>query len=875
MTSAQIRQTFLDFFASKQHAIVASAPMVIKNDPTLMFTNAGMNQFKDIFLGNVERKYPRVADTQKCLRVSGKHNDLEEVGHDTYHHTMFEMLGNWSFGDYFKQEAITWAWELLTEVYKLDKSRLYVTIFGGDPSDNMPVDEEAREFWRKHISDERILLGSKKDNFWEMGDTGPCGPCSEIHVDLRTDEEISQLPGKDVVNMGHPQVVEIWNLVFIQYNRMADGSLQKLPASHVDTGMGFERLCMALQGKRSNYDTDVFQPMIQEIARISGLTYGKEEKADIAMRVIADHVRAISFAIADGQLPSNVKAGYVIRRILRRAVRYGFTFLGLKDPFINRLLPVLVGQMGSFFPELVSQRELITRVITEEETNFLKTLATGIQKFNHFVAEGGETKVVNGQFAFELFDTFGFPVDLTQLMAREQGWDVDMESFSRLLLEQKERSRQAASKDTDDWVMVGQEANSTLFLGYDTLEADCEVIKYRRVKTAKKTYYQIVLNQTPFYAESGGQVGDSGSLVSDSGETVVVEDTVKENNLVVHIVASLPSDPSATFTARVDAEKRRLTANNHSATHLLHAALRSVLGTHVEQKGSMVDSERLRFDFAHFSKMSDEEITAVEDIVNRKIRENIALGEYRDLPIEKAKEMGAMALFGEKYGDFVRVITFDPNYSIELCGGTHVHSTGQIGLFKLVSESAIAAGVRRIEAITADTALAFYNKQLELIDQIKLLVKNPVDVIRGVNNLIEENAKLSKEVEELRRLRVLAMKDELKSKIIAGNVSNVLVVRIDGDASAAKELAFALKAETSNFIGLFGYVADGKPGLTLIIDEEVAKAKQLNAGQMVKDLAKEIRGGGGGQPFFATAGGSLPDGLNTALDKGQQLLSSL
>ncbi len=875
MTSAQIRQTFLDFFASKQHAIVASAPMVIKNDPTLMFTNAGMNQFKDIFLGNVERKYSRVADTQKCLRVSGKHNDLEEVGHDTYHHTMFEMLGNWSFGDYFKQEAISWAWELLTEVYKLDKSRLYVTIFGGDPSDNMAVDEEAREFWRKHISDDRILLGSKKDNFWEMGDTGPCGPCSEIHVDLRSDEEISQLPGKDVVNMGHPQVVEIWNLVFIQYNRMADGSLQKLPASHVDTGMGFERLCMALQGKRSNYDTDVFQPMIQEIARISGLTYGKEEKADIAMRVIADHVRAISFAIADGQLPSNVKAGYVIRRILRRAVRYGFTFLGLKDPFINRLLPVLVGQMGPFFPELVSQRELITRVITEEETNFLKTLATGIQKFNHFVAEGGETKVVNGQFAFELFDTFGFPVDLTQLMAREQGWDVDMESFSRLLLEQKERSRQAASKDTDDWVMVGQEANSTLFLGYDTLEADCEVIKYRRVKTAKKTYYQIVLNQTPFYAESGGQLGDSGSLVSDSGEVVVVEDTVKENNLVVHIIASLPSDPSATFTARVDAEKRRLTANNHSATHLLHAALRSVLGTHVEQKGSLVDSERLRFDFAHFSKMTDEEITAVEDIVNRKIRENIALGEYRDLPIEKAKEMGAMALFGEKYGDFVRVITFDPNYSIELCGGTHVHSTGQIGLFKLVSESAIAAGVRRIEAITADTALAFYNKQLELIDQIKLLVKNPVDVIRGVNNLIEENAKLSKEVEELRRLRVLAMKDELKSKIIAGNGTNVLVVRIDGDASSAKELAFALKAETSNFIGLFGYVADGKPGLTLIIDEEVAKAKQLNAGQMVKDLAKEIRGGGGGQPFFATAGGSLPDGLSSALDKGQQLLSSL
>lgn len=875
MTSAQIRQTFLDFFASKQHAIVASAPMVIKNDPTLMFTNAGMNQFKDIFLGNVERKYSRVADTQKCLRVSGKHNDLEEVGHDTYHHTMFEMLGNWSFGDYFKQEAISWAWELLTEVYKLDKSRLYVTIFGGDPSDNMAVDEEAREFWRKHISDDRILLGSKKDNFWEMGDTGPCGPCSEIHVDLRSDEEISQLPGKDVVNMGHPQVVEIWNLVFIQYNRMADGSLQKLPASHVDTGMGFERLCMALQGKRSNYDTDVFQPMIQEIARISGLTYGKEEKADIAMRVIADHVRAISFAIADGQLPSNVKAGYVIRRILRRAVRYGFTFLGLKDPFINRLLPVLVGQMGPFFPELVSQRELITRVITEEETNFLKTLATGIQKFNHFVADGGETKVVNGQFAFELFDTFGFPVDLTQLMAREQGWDVDMESFSRLLLEQKERSRQAASKDTDDWVMVGQEANSTLFLGYDTLEADCEVIKYRRVKTAKKTYYQIVLNQTPFYAESGGQLGDSGSLVSDSGEVVVVEDTVKENNLVVHIIASLPSDPSATFTARVDAEKRRLTANNHSATHLLHAALRSVLGTHVEQKGSLVDSERLRFDFAHFSKMTDEEITAVEDIVNRKIRENIALGEYRDLPIEKAKEMGAMALFGEKYGDFVRVITFDPNYSIELCGGTHVHSTGQIGLFKLVSESAIAAGVRRIEAITADTALAFYNKQLELIDQIKLLVKNPVDVIRGVNNLIEENAKLSKEVEELRRLRVLAMKDELKSKIIAGNGTNVLVVRIDGDASSAKELAFALKAETSNFIGLFGYVADGKPGLTLIIDEEVAKAKQLNAGQMVKDLAKEIRGGGGGQPFFATAGGSLPDGLSTALDKGQQLLSSL
>lgn len=873
MKSAQIRQTFLDFFNSKEHQIVPSAPMVIKNDPTLMFTNAGMNQFKDIFLGNVPAKFPRVADTQKCLRVSGKHNDLEEVGHDTYHHTMFEMLGNWSFGDYFKKEAIAWAWELLTDVYKLDKARLYVTVFGGDEAESMEPDNEARDYWSTHVASDRILYGSKKDNFWEMGDTGPCGPCSEIHIDLRTDEEIAAISGRDLVNAGHPQVVEIWNLVFIQFNRMTDGSLHPLPARHVDTGMGFERLCMALQNKRSNYDTDVFQPLLQEIAGIAGLRYGEEEKADIAMRVIADHCRTLAFAIADGQLPSNVKAGYVIRRILRRAVRYGFTFLNLRDPFINKLIPVLVDQMGPFFPELVSQKELITRVITEEETNFLRTLAHGIHRFGQYLAESEGDGLIEGQFAFELFDTFGFPVDLTQLMAREQGKEVDMEGFRQYLGAQKERSRQAAAKDTDDWIMNAESEPETVFIGYDTLEADTELVKYRRVKTPKRTYFQLVLGETPFYAESGGQAGDTGWLHCGD-EVIEVENTVKENNLIMHITSKLPADPSTGIRAVVDGAKRTATSNNHSATHLLHAALRQVLGTHVEQKGSLVDYERFRFDFAHYAKLTDEEIARVEAIVNEKIRANIQRIEHRSVEIVKAKQMGAMALFGEKYGDHVRVISFDPEYSIELCGGTHVVSTGQIGLFKIVSESAIAAGIRRIEGITAGAALEYLNRYVGLVEQIKVLVKNPADVIRGVNNLLDENQKLNKEIEELRRQKVLVMKSELRSAIKSVHGINFLACQVDADATIARDLVFALRQDTGNLFVLLAYVVDGKPGLTLMISDELVKERNLNAGQVIRNLSREIKGGGGGQPNFATAGGSFADGIDKALALAGEIVAA-
>ncbi len=872
MKSAQIRQTFLDFFNSKEHQIVPSAPMVIKNDPTLMFTNAGMNQFKDIFLGNVPAKFPRVADTQKCLRVSGKHNDLEEVGHDTYHHTMFEMLGNWSFGDYFKKEAIEWAWELLTEVYKLDKARLYVTVFGGDEAESMDPDNEARDYWSRHVATDRILYGSKKDNFWEMGDTGPCGPCSEIHIDLRSAEEIAAIPGRELVNAGHPQVVEIWNLVFIQFNRMNDGSLHPLPARHVDTGMGFERLCMALQNKRSNYDTDVFQPLLQEIAGIAGLRYGEEEKADIAMRVIADHCRTLAFAIADGQLPSNVKAGYVIRRILRRAVRYGFTFLNLRDPFINKLIPVLVDQMGPFFPELVSQKELITRVITEEETNFLRTLAHGIHRFGQYMSESNEKGLIDGQFAFELFDTFGFPIDLTQLMAREQGKEVDMEGFRQYLSAQKERSRQAAAKDTDDWVMVADSEQETRFTGYDTLETETELVKYRRVKTPKRTYFQLVLGETPFYAESGGQAGDTGWL--HCGDQVIeVENTVKENNLIMHITSKLPVDPSIGIRAIVDDVRRTATSNNHSATHLLHAALRQVLGTHVEQKGSLVDFERFRFDFAHFAKLTEEEITRVEELVNEKIRANIQRVEHRSIEIDKARQMGAMALFGEKYGDHVRVISFDPEYSIELCGGTHVASTGQIGLFKIVSESAIAAGIRRIEGITARAALDYFNRHIGLIEHIKVLVKNPADVIRGVNNLLDENQKLSKEIEELRRQKVQVMKSELRNAMKTINGIDFLACRVEADATIARDLAFSLKQDTDNLFVLLAYVVDGKPGLTLMISDELVKERNLNAGQIIRNLSKEIKGGGGGQPNFATAGGSYADGIDKALAMAAEIVA--
>lgn len=868
MNSALVRKTFTDFFASKNHVIVPSAPMVIKNDPTLMFTNAGMNQFKDIFLGNATSKNKRVADTQKCLRVSGKHNDLEEVGIDTYHHTMFEMLGNWSFGDYFKKEAIEWAWELLTGIYKIDKDRLFVTVFEGDKKDGLPADTEAQNFWKNNIAEDRILFGSKKDNFWEMGDTGPCGPCSEIHIDIRSDAERKKVDGRTLVNKGDPHVIEIWNLVFIEFNRLADGSLKPLPAKHVDTGMGFERLCMVIQGKKSNYDTDVFQPIISEIAKLSSKKYGDDVKSDIAMRVVADHLRAISFAIADGQLPSNNKAGYVIRRILRRAVRYGYTFLNFKEPFLHELLPVLVKQMGEFFPELKSQQELIRKVIVEEEIAFLRTLSTGIQRFENYIETNKKKKIIDGDFAFELFDTFGFPIDLTQLMAKELGMDVDMNGFNKNMESQKNRSRQAAAVDTEDWIVIKDK--STEFVGYDSLTAEAEIVKYRKVKSKDKEFFQIVLSKTPFYAESGGQVGDRGYLETE-GEKIPVDDTKKENDLIIHITKKLPKNLNATFKAVVDKKKRLLTENNHSATHLLHAALKQVLGTHVEQKGSLVDDERLRFDFSHFSKMSDDEIAKVETIVNEKIRENISIEEQRSIPMAEAQKMGAVALFGEKYGDNVRVIAFDKKFSMELCGGTHVKATGQIGVFKIVSESAIAAGIRRIEAITAVRAEEYINAQLAIISQLKETLKNPKDIVKSVSSLLEQNSQLVKQLEDFNKEKALGLKDELIKKLTKKGDINFLAEEIFLDAAAAKDLAFALKSEIENLFLVLAYISDGKPGLAVMISDNLVAEKKLNASNIVRDLAKEIEGNGGGQPFFATAGGKKAEGIEKALEKARQM----
>lgn len=874
MKSSQIRQTFFDFFTEKQHKIVASAPMVVKNDPTLMFTNAGMNQFKDIFLGNSPVKYSRIANTQKCLRVSGKHNDLDEVGHDTYHHTMFEMLGNWSFGDYFKNEAITWGWELLTQVYGLDKSRLYVTVFGGDDTEGLGVDQEAYDVWKTIITEERILHGSKKDNFWEMGETGPCGPCSEIHVDLRDEAQRSKIDGRELVNEGHPEVIEIWNLVFIEFNRKSDGALEQLPAKHVDTGMGFERLTMALQNKRSNYDTDVFQPIITEIGLISGKKYGDDTPQDIAMRVIADHLRAIAFAIADGQLPSNNKAGYVIRRILRRAVRYGFTFLDLKTPFINKLVATLVKEMGSFFPELVSQQDLITKVIAEEESAFLRTLSQGIRRFEQYIEANPGSKTIDGNFAFELFDTYGFPVDLTQLMAREKGCKVDMEGFNQGLEQQKQRSRLAAEKDTDDWVELRTGADETIFLGYETLEAEAQILKFRKVKTQKQTYYQLVLDQTPFYAESGGQVGDRGTL--DSGEEkIYIKDTQKENDLIVHITDKLPANLDATFAACVDKEKRISTMNNHSATHLMHAALKQVLGSHVEQRGSLVDEKRLRFDFSHFSKMTGEEIRKVEQLVNAKIRENVPVHDQRNVPLDEAKAMGAAALFGEKYGDFVRVITFDPNFSIEFCGGTHVPATGQIGMFKIVSETAIAAGIRRIEAITAKHTEELLYEYDDTVNGLKEIFKNQKDLLGAVHHLVGEKKALEKEIDGLKKEKVANLKYELKQQAEQINGINFIAAKIDGDARAAKDLAFMMKDITGNMFLVLGNESDGKANLTVMISDELIKAHGLNAGQIIREIAREIAGGGGGQPHFATAGGKNPAGIENALKKAKALIENI
>ncbi|SDF70957.1 alanyl-tRNA synthetase [Pedobacter terrae] len=879
MTAKEIRQAFLSFFESKQHHVVPSAPIVVKNDPTLMFTNAGMNQFKDLFLGEAAIKYSRVADTQRCLRVSGKHNDLEEVGIDTYHHTMFEMLGNWSFGDparpaggYFKKEAIAWSWELLTEVYKIPKDKLYVTYFEGDEKEGLEKDQEAYDLWKQYVDESHILPGNKKDNFWEMGDTGPCGPCSEIHVDCRTDEEKALIDGATLVNADHPQVIEIWNNVFMQFNRLKNGSLQSLPAKHVDTGMGFERLVRVLQEKTSNYDTDVFQPMIQFIAEKSGIKYGTDEKTDIAMRVMADHIRAISFVIADGQLPSNNKAGYVIRRILRRAVRYAYTFLDFKEPFLNQLVPLLAEQFKAVFDELISQQDFVQKVVLEEEVSFLKTLEQGINYFERQMLASkmwADSSVLEGGSAFFLQDTYGFPIDLTNLMAMEKGGSVDMAGFNIALEEQKNRSRAATTIDTGDWVVVNTDEQSE-FVGYDDLEIETEILKYRKVKAKGKEQYQIVLRQTPFYAESGGQVGDTGRLEDHSRQFWVdVTDTKKENGLTVHFTDILPDNLEGKFWAVVDEDKRILTEDNHSATHLLHAALKQVLGRHVNQKGSLVNADYLRFDFSHFAKVTEEELAQIEVIVNQKIRQNIKLKEQRNVPYQDAIESGVTALFGEKYGDFVRMITFDDHFSKELCGGTHVKATGQIGSFKIISESAVAAGVRRIEAITADKAEQFFLDQRKELGHLKALLNGSKDLSAAVQALLDENAKLKKEIEKSTIERVNTLKHEIVHHVRGINGVNLIAKHIDlQSAEAVKNLAFSLKDMVDNLFLVFTTEIDGKPGITVMISNDLVK-KGFNASNIVRELGKEIQGGGGGQPFYATAGGKNPAGLNVVLEKAE------
>ena len=863
MTSREIRKAFLDFFESKGHTIVPSAPMVVKNDPTLMFTNAGMNQFKDFFLGNSTPEHKRVADSQKCLRVSGKHNDLEEVGHDSYHHTMFEMLGNWSFGDYFKTEAISWAWELLTEVYGIDKDRLYATVFEGDASDGTEMDREALEEWKKHLPEDRILLGNKHDNFWEMGDTGPCGPCSEIHVDLRPDEERKAVPGRELVNKGHHLVIEIWNLVFMQFNRKASGELELLPNKNVDTGMGFERLCMTLQGKTSNYDTDIFTGMIAEIERLSGHGYHESEKTEVAMRVIADHIRAISFSIADGQLPSNVKAGYVIRRILRRAVRYGYTFLGFNEPFLCRLVARLAEDMGEFYPELVSQKELVEKVIKEEEMAFLRTLDRGIRLIETIMEKSADTKVIKGEDAFVLYDTFGFPIDLSELIASERGFSIDLEGFEAELQKQKDRARNATAIESGDWVEF-RHCDHVEFLGYDTTETDGAVLtKHRTVKAKNKVMYQLVFDKTPFYAEMGGQVGDTGCIESESGEKIRILNTIKENNLTIHIAERIPENCTGTFRLAVDTERRLKITNNHTATHLLHQALRETLGTHVEQKGSFVCDNYFRFDFSHFEKLTDEQIDIVERRVNALIRMNYPLCENRNATMDEAKAMGAMALFGEKYGDKVRVVRFGD--SIELCGGTHVRATGQIGFFKIISESAIAAGVRRIEATTGLEAENIVDAMENTLRVAKAFFNNVPDLAGSIRKLIEENEKYRKEMEKIAREKALVMKKNLESMAKEINGVKVVVVNHPADPAALKNVAFMLQKETENtaLFGAFEY--EGKPQLIIMYSADLIAAGH-NAGKDIKEAAKAIAGGGGGQPGLATAGGKNPEGLADALE---------
>ena len=862
LTAKEIRESFKHFFASKEHQIVPSAPMVVKGDPTLMFTNAGMNQFKDIILGNVPRKYPRVADSQKCLRVSGKHNDLEEVGHDTYHHTMFEMLGNWSFGDYFKKEAINWAWEYLVEVLKLNPERLYATVFEGSPAEGLDRDNEAAGYWEQYLPKDHILNGNKHDNFWEMGDTGPCGPCSEIHIDLRSDEERAAVSGADMVNKDHPQVIEIWNLVFMQFNRKADGSLEPLPAKVIDTGMGFERLCMALQGKTSNYDTDVFQPIIKVIAGMAGTTYGTDKQQDIAMRVIADHIRTIAFAITDGQLPSNAKAGYVIRRILRRAVRYGYTFLDRKEAFMYKLLPVLIETMGDAYPELIAQKTLIEKVIKEEEESFLRTLETGIRLLDKKMEEtkaAGKT-VLNGVDAFTLYDTYGFPLDLTELILRENGMEADIEEFNKAMQKQKERARNAAAIETGDWITLKE--GECKFVGYDLFECEAEILRYRQIKQKNKVLYQIVLDQTPFYAEMGGQVGDTGWLIADD-EKIDVIDTKRENNLPVHLVAKLPKDVTATFTAKINEKKRIQCECNHSATHLLHEALREVLGTHVEQKGSYVSPDSLRFDFSHFQKVTDEEIRKVEILVGEKIRANFPLEEHRNMPIAEAKALGAMALFGEKYGDEVRVVKYGS--SVELCGGTHIPATGMIGSLHVIGESSIAAGVRRIEAVTAEGAEQFVYAQQDLIRELRALMNHMPNLAQAMKKSIEENAEMKKQIEDYIREKSMRLKEEIVAKASESNGIKVMQFVGKANADAMKNVAFQIKAETTDsFVFVAGIIDDNKCTLMLMLSDDLVK-EGLHAGKIVKEAAKHIQGGGGGQPHFATAGGKNMEGLSIAV----------
>ncbi len=872
MDSKLIREAFLEFFASKTHQIVPSAPMVVKNDPTLMFTNAGMNQFKDIFLGNAPVKSPRIADTQKCLRVSGKHNDLEEVGHDTYHHTMFEMLGNWSFGDYFKKEAIDWAWELLVGRFDIPVDRLYATVFEGDEKDGVPMDAEALALWKKYLPEDQILFGNKKDNFWEMGDSGPCGPCSEIHVDIRNDDERAKISGREMVNQSHPQVIEIWNLVFIQFNRKASGQLEELPAKHIDTGMGFERLCMVLQKKQSNYDTDVFQPVITEIGYLAGKKYGENEKSDIAMRVIADHIRAIAFAITDGQLPSNNKAGYVIRRILRRAVRYGYTFLGFRKPFMHQLINVLADQMGAAFPELNKQRDLVIKVIREEEDSFLRTLETGIRMLENIMESARKKKnsEISGNVAFELYDTYGFPLDLTELILREESFSVNREEFEKAMEEQKNRSRNATQLETGDWIEIRPLIESE-FVGYDTKVAELKICRYRKVKDKKGEYFQLVFDATPFYAESGGQIGDTGWI--EAGEAKIeIFDTVKENGLTVHLTKALPADPSAAFTGKVNTTKQRATANNHTATHLLDHALREILGTHIEQKGSLVTPDSLRFDFSHYQKVSEEEIEKIEKRVNELIRLNAAKDERREMPMAEAEELGAIALFGEKYGDKVRVIKFGD--SIELCGGIHVRATGEIGQFVIISEGSISAGVRRIEAITAENAEEYLRSKMKSAKEINSLLNNPADLKTAVEQLLQKVNALTNQIEAYKKEAASGLKKELLVQVTNINGVNFLASKLPvDDAGIIKDLAFQLKGEVDNLFLVFAAEIDGKASVHVMISDQLVKEKGFHAGNIVRDLAKLVDGGGGGQPFYASAGGKNPKGIPELLAKARELIS--